>query len=124
LPRSWWDNDQPPPVIDFFEADPMDDKMQLMMFGVRNVTRGDKRRWREMLERLGPEGARSRLSRMTSVDPDEMVEIDESGEGLTRKFVEDWLADMSIRARRRDTRRFWIMVVLGTVAAVASCIAA
>jgi hypothetical protein len=101
-----------------------DDKTQLATLVWRNVTTAHLERWRKALERLGPEGVRSRLSQATSFDPDEMIEIDDTGDWPSRKFVEDWLAEVSVRARRPETRRFWVTVVLGTIAAVSSCIAA
>jgi len=100
----------------------MRNEMQILTIGPK-ATEADVKRWRKTLEGLGLEGVRSRLMRTTSLDLNEMVEIDEEW-GPPRKFVEDWLTNTSAREQRRETRRFWIMVVIGTIAAVASCVAA
>jgi hypothetical protein len=100
------------------------DQMQLMTMFIGRLTPGDEARWRAALKKLGPDGVRARLARLTSFDPDEMVEIGELMPLPSRQFVEAWLHLDERRQRRIDTWRFRITVLLALVAAVASVIAA
>jgi hypothetical protein len=109
---------------------PHDDGMRLMtMYMGPPATAQDEARWRAALCRLRIEGVQARLARMSSGhDPDEMVEIDDVMPLPSRKFVETWLYQKDREMRHRETRRFWlnfwVNVVLTSIAAVASVVAA
>jgi hypothetical protein len=101
-----------------------DQSMSLIVGFVGTITAQDEARWRAALDQLGPKGVGTRLAELTSFDPNEMVEIGELMPMPSRQFVETWLHRRELGQRRVDTRRFWIMLLLEALAAVAALIAA
>jgi type IV secretory pathway component VirB8 len=41
-----------------------------------------------------------------------------------RKEAQEWLEEQQQRLRRRDNSRYWAMLIVTTIAAIAACIAA
>jgi hypothetical protein len=65
-----------------------------------------KRRWYEALERMGPAHARARLAEIKAGSRAVSIGMEV---GITKGFVEEWLAwhDRQERERERSFRRFW-----------------
>jgi hypothetical protein len=86
----------------------------------------DERRWSNALDGLDPHTVRVKLDPMSvgrALDTpiDGIVDVPPYP---TRRFIEDWLKSRENAARRIETSRFWIILVIATISAVAAIVAA
>jgi|tagenome__1003787_1003787.scaffolds.fasta_scaffold17906773_1 hypothetical protein len=72
--------------------------------------------WRGQMTLLGYETVRGRYSNRMAITDTPPHPDDEC--------VSAWLKDQEAEIRRRETRRFWGMLVIAIIAMVAACIAA
>lgn len=103
-----------------------DEHMRIATLSVSPVTEDDRKRWRNSLERLGPEEVRRRLGLTTTFDPDEAVDIDDQPPWATRSVVEAWLDEKRAEADRRENSRYRTIkwwTIIGAIAAIVAAIA-
>ena len=83
-------------------------------------TQEQQRQWREKLEELGPDRVRQTMAIKTQI-----WEPTRYGIGTpTVDFVNSWLAEKDAAIRRRNTRRFWTVVVIAFFTLIPAWIAA
>jgi hypothetical protein len=75
-----------------------------------------ERRWLELWEKLGPEVVRARLTNRMTVWMPERYGMDPPD----HPFVVAWLAEKAKSARRRETRRFWIIAIIASLTLLAA----
>jgi hypothetical protein len=80
----------------------------------------DHRRWREALEKLDVDTVRHKLGSTSGP----MLGFVTDAPHPTREFIEAWLSRQQRTARLRDTRRFWVLLIVAGISAVAAVIAA
>ena len=77
---------------------------------------GNERRWREILEELGPDVVRSRFSARMSVWGDRYRENLPPND-----FIVAWLAEKSALSQRIDARRFFLVGLMTFSTLIATC---
>ena len=84
----------------------------------------DEERWRAALGRLDPMVVRLKLLNYGPGLDTPVLGIVDNAPHPTVRFVEAWLSSLEAAGRRRETRRFWCVLIIALISAIAACIAA
>jgi hypothetical protein len=90
------------------------------------ITKDDERRWREVLDNLGPDLVQLRLLGAISESGGQRIVpgIMRANPAPSEAFVENWLSDRQTAIGRRDAARYWRGLAIAVLTLIAAVIAA
>ena len=90
------------------------------------ITKDDERRWREILDDLGPDLVQLRLLGAISEPGGRRIVpgIMRANPAPSESFVENWLSDRRAAIERRDSARYWLGFAIAALTLIAAVIAA
>jgi hypothetical protein len=92
----------------------------------RPITKDDERRWREVLDDLGPDLVQLRLLGAISEPGGRRIVpgIMRANPAPSESFVENWLSDRQTAIERRNSARYWLGLAVAVLTLIAAFIAA
>jgi hypothetical protein len=90
------------------------------------ITKDDERRWREILDDLGPDLVQLKLLGAISEPGGRRIVpgIMRANPPPSESFVENWLSDRQTAIERRDSARYWLGLAIAVLTLIAAVIAA